>query len=57
MIVLFDKPVNPLHHNISMQILHTVLYTFPKVLTRRICFPIKKLFPRDHFLYSHDLTV
>ena len=26
----------PLHHNISMHILHTVLYTFLKVLTRRI---------------------
>ena len=32
---------NPLHHNISMHILHTVLYTFPKVLTRRICLTIK----------------
>ena len=28
---------NPLHPNISMYILHTVLYTFPKVLTGRIC--------------------
>ena len=28
----------PLHCNISMHILHTVLYTFPWVLTRRICF-------------------
>ena len=28
--------VNLLHPNISMHILHTVLYTFPKVLTRRI---------------------
>ena len=25
-------------------ILHTVLYTFPKVLTRRICLPIKSFF-------------
>ena len=25
------------HPNISMYILHTVLYTLPKVLTRRIC--------------------
>ena len=32
---------NPLHPNISMHILHTVLYTFPKVLTRRICLTIK----------------
>ena len=33
---------NPLHPKISMHILHTVLYTFPKVLTRRICLPIKR---------------
>ena len=43
---------NPLHPNISMHILHTILYTFPKVLTRRICLPIKRLVPGDHFLYS-----
>ena len=34
----------PLHPNISMHILHTVLYTFPKVLTRRICLTIKSFF-------------
>ena len=28
--------VNPLHPNISMHILHTVLFTFPMVLTKRI---------------------
>ena len=28
---------NLLYTNISIHILHTVLYTFPKVLTRRIC--------------------
>ena len=27
-----------------MHILHTALYTFPKVLTRRICLPIKSFF-------------
>ena len=37
-------PVNPLHPNISMHILHTVLYTSPKVLTRRICLRIKSFF-------------
>ena len=36
--------------SISMHILHTVLYTFPKVLRRRICliiksFVIKRSFP------------
>ena len=30
-----------LHPNISMHILHTVRYTFPKVLTGRICSTIK----------------
>ena len=35
---------NPLHPNISMHILHTVLYTFPKVLTRRICLTVKSFF-------------
>ena len=36
---LFEEgaQINPLHPNISMHILHTILYTFPKVLTRRIC--------------------
>ena len=32
------------HSNISMLILHTVLYTFPKVLTGRICLTIKSFF-------------
>ena len=35
------KYVNPLHPNISMHILHTVLRTFPKRLWRRICVTIK----------------
>ena len=33
--------INPLYPNISIHILHTVLYTFPKVLTRRICLKLK----------------
>ena len=36
--------INPLHPNISMQFLHTVLYTFPKVFTRRRCLIIKSYF-------------
>ena len=36
--------VNPLHPNINMDILHTVFYTFPKVLTRRVCLSIKRMF-------------
>ena len=35
--------VNPLCPNISVHILHTVLYTFLMVLTRRICLTIKSL--------------
>ncbi|RMX38763.1 hypothetical protein pdam_00018526, partial [Pocillopora damicornis] len=42
--------INPLHPNISMHILLTVLYTFPNLLTRRTLV-------NDHFLYSHDLNV
>ena len=34
---------NPLHVSV-MHILHTVLYTFPKVLTRRISLLIKSFF-------------
>ena len=39
-----SKSLNPLHLHISMHILHTVLYTFPKVRTRRICLTIKSFF-------------
>ena len=39
-----DNLFNPFHLNISMHILHTVLYTFPKVLTRRICLTVKSFF-------------
>ena len=36
--------INPLHPNISVHILHTVLYTFTKVLMRRTCLIIKSFF-------------
>ena len=43
------------HPNISRDILDTVLYTFRKVLTRRICVAIKSFFRvGDHLLYSCD---
>ena len=52
--------VNPLHPNISMHILHTVLYTFPcrNVVTYRVnLFNNQEVFlVGDHFLYSHDLN-
>ena len=38
------SPINPLHDNISMHILHTVLHTFPKRLIRRICLTVKNCF-------------
>ena len=38
------RSFNPLHHNISMHILHTVHHTFLKVLTRRIWLSIKSFF-------------
>ena len=34
----------PLHPNISIHILHTVLYTFPKMLKKGICLTINGLF-------------
>ena len=49
--------INPLHPNISMHILHTVLYTFPEALTRRICLKICSLKSWCHFLDSRDLNV
>ena len=36
--------VNPLHSNISMHILLSVLCTFPKMLIRRVCLKIKRIF-------------
>ena len=41
--VIIEDPhfLDPLHPNISIYFLHTVLYTFPMVLTRRICLTIK----------------
>ena len=36
--------VNPLHPNIGIHILHSVLYTLPKLLTRRIFLTIKSFF-------------
>ena len=49
--------INPLHLNISMYILHTVLFTFPTLLTKIICLSIKSSLVRDHFLDSPDLGV
>ena len=41
--------MNPFYPNISMHILHTVLYKFPRILTRRIYLIIKSFFSRRSF--------
>ena len=52
------KLVYPLHPNISRHILHAVLYTFPKVLTRRICLTIISFYHWWSFpLFSWPLCV
>ena len=42
-------PSNPLHPNISIRFLHTVVYTFPIVLKKRICSTINSLFSWSSF--------
>ena len=44
--------INPLHPNIGMHILHTVLFTFSEVLTRGIFLKICSLKSWCHFLDS-----
>ena len=46
------ESVYPLCPNVGMHILHTVLYTFPKVLTIRICPTFKRFFS----CLSHPIT-
>ena len=43
-LVYLTVQFNPLQPNISMHILHTILFTFPTVLTGRICLTIKSFF-------------
>ena len=56
-----DKPcfsrINLKHPNISMNILYTAFYTFPKVLTGRICLKMKSFFARRPFRFYRDLDV
>ena len=50
--------VNPLHPNIIIHILHTFLYKFPWVLTRKICSTIKLFCGRQSFpLFLFDSGV
>ena len=39
-----SQGINPVPPDISMHILHTVLYKFPKVLLRITCLTIKRFF-------------
>ena len=48
---------NPLHPNISMHILHTFIYTFLKVLTRRICLAIVATPYSKYSLFSHGVAM
>ena len=51
---VFSGFINPLHSNVSVGILRTVLFTFQKVLGEFV----KKSGTSqigDHFCYSHDL--
>ena len=49
-LLLCPTVFNSLHPNISIHILRTVLCTFTKVLTRRICLTIKHFFTWGSFL-------
>ena len=49
---MVDSTINPLHPNISIHILQTVVYTFSKVLMRRICLTSRASLVADHFIYS-----
>lgn len=51
---LFSSFINPVNPNIVINILPTVLYTLPKMLTRRICSTTEL---GDHVLYSRDSGV
>ena len=54
------RKINPLHSNISMHILHTILCTFPKVLKREKLLnnqEIQRPLVGDHFLNFPDLNV
>ena len=55
--LLFCDPVNPLHPNISIHILYTLLfYTFPLVLTRRICLTLTVM-SFTHTILKNDSAV
>ena len=52
---LLHDVFNPLHPDIRMHILHTVLNIFPNVLARRICLTIKRFFSWLSLLYLIEI--
>ena len=54
---IYRAAFNLLRPNISMHILHTALYTFPKMLTRRIWLPIKSFFSKALLISSILMTI
>ena len=56
MVSQWNTCISPLHPYISIHILHTVLYTFPLVQTRRISLTIKTWLVGNHFFCSHNLS-
>ena len=54
--LLFCDQVNPLHPNISIHILYTLLYTFPLALTRRICLTLTVM-SFTHTILKNDSAV
>ena len=51
--VCFYWYFNPVYPGLRMYILHTVLYAFSNVLTRRICLTIKRFFRLVNMSYLH----
>ena len=56
-----NSTLNHLHPDISIHILHTVLSTFPMVLTKKFCLTINQelsnLVMVYYFYYSYDLYI
>ena len=54
---LYVPSLYTFHPDISIHLLHTVLFTFPVVVTGRICLKIRSFLDSDHFLFSHGLSL
>ena len=49
--------INPLHSNISIHILYTVLYTFPQCRQGEFVWQSRTSFIGDHFLHQYDIDI